>query len=346
MDLVKKSRTQKQLTGNFAGDIVRADLYAFASSSPAHTRLRSVRDLANDYDVSHSTIKRVLDGLAAEGVVYAVRGRGCFVAETQANTLNTVLYLDSMAKSEHIFWARRLQGITRQAQTVDLRIQVLENQGLILDNDVFLREVSRKDVCGVILPWLNDFVYDALKTHNPSLKIISMDKAGSAEDVGSVWIDETGAARTAINRLAKMGDRRIACCTRSREFLAAAYDESENPFLTTELLPVYYAGDITQETISDTLGMSPDAIIFSDDRDAAQFASAAIAADSQFHSKVHTISLANAGEDLLPSETIRLEFDGRDIGMAAVSLLNDMLTVKDMPLMSIRISPRLILDAK
>jgi DNA-binding LacI/PurR family transcriptional regulator len=338
-----KTGESTALRGAFAGDDVRTDLLAFAATAPPHTRLRSVRALAGDYQVSHSTVKRVLDDLAADGVVYTRRGRGCFVAETPATNARTVLYLDSIGQAQHPFWARRLQGVTRQAEVDDLRLQILEHRGLLLEHAAFLREVARQDVRGVILPWLDDHIYEKLKALNPALKLVALGTPGVAVDVGSVWLDETGAAKTAINYLARLGATRVVCCTRSRQFLAAAEDEAENAFHPVDLMPLY-TGDAGcgAGTVTAALAAAPDGVVFSDDRDATMFIDAACSRQPQFLTRTRTIALSNRGEQLLPAATHRLEFDGHDLGATAVRLLAEMLSSAEVPPLSIRVAPRLV----
>jgi DNA-binding LacI/PurR family transcriptional regulator len=337
-----RRHSQGRIAGGFAGDDVRADLYAFAQASTAHTRLRSVRDLASDYGVSHSTIKRVLDGLAEEGVVYAVRGRGCFVAETPTDTVHTVLYVDSPNFHHHVFWVRRLQGIMRQAESSNLRIQVMENTGLILDNTTFLREVSRKDVRGVVLPWLDQDIYDELKARNPGLRIVVLGEDCAVTDAHSVWIDEETAARAAVSHLARNGVKKIACFSHRRTFLAAAEEEGDDAFHSADVSTFQMTSATEEIDVAAALREGLEAFVFSDDRAAQRFIDAGLKLDVDFHDNFQIASLANAGEKVLPDSSLRLEFDGRDIGSTAVRLLDDLLSNETLPPISMRVMPRLI----
>jgi GntR family transcriptional regulator len=56
-------------------------LEEFTSSYPPGTRLPSERELADHYGVARMTARQAIDGLAAKGLVYRLRGNGTFVAE-------------------------------------------------------------------------------------------------------------------------------------------------------------------------------------------------------------------------------------------------------------------------
>ncbi len=76
--------------------------------------LPSIRDLAKDLRISVITTKRAYDELAAEGFIYTVAGKGCFVAPK-----NTELLREELLKKveSHLAEALRLAascGLTRQ----------------------------------------------------------------------------------------------------------------------------------------------------------------------------------------------------------------------------------------
>ena len=49
-----------------------------------HDRLPSVRDIAVSAGVNPNTVQRALELLETQGIVYSVRGSGCFVTEDNA----------------------------------------------------------------------------------------------------------------------------------------------------------------------------------------------------------------------------------------------------------------------
>ena len=76
--------------------------------------LPSIRDLAKDLRISVITTKRAYDELAAEGFIYTVAGKGCFVAPKNVELLRE----ENLKKLEsHLAEAMRLAavcGLTRQ----------------------------------------------------------------------------------------------------------------------------------------------------------------------------------------------------------------------------------------
>ena len=70
--------------------------------------LPSIRDLAKDLRISVITTKRAYDELAAEGFIYTVAGKGCFVAPK-----NTELLREELLKKVESNLAASC-GLTRQ----------------------------------------------------------------------------------------------------------------------------------------------------------------------------------------------------------------------------------------
>jgi Predicted transcriptional regulators len=59
----------------------RSRLRSSRESSPRERRLPSIRALAKDLRISVITTKRAYDELEADGFLFTVAGKGCFVAE-------------------------------------------------------------------------------------------------------------------------------------------------------------------------------------------------------------------------------------------------------------------------
>lgn len=64
-------------------DLVRQHLVAFIDDSglAPHDKLPTERELADEFDISRLTVRRALDQLASDGIVYRVQGAGTFVSE-------------------------------------------------------------------------------------------------------------------------------------------------------------------------------------------------------------------------------------------------------------------------
>lgn len=61
-------------------ELIYGQLAAEIAGLPADTRLPHERDLAGRFDVSRATVRQALATLTSEAKIYAVRGRGTFVA--------------------------------------------------------------------------------------------------------------------------------------------------------------------------------------------------------------------------------------------------------------------------
>ena len=55
----------------------------YREALPAGSRLPSVRQLAMDLSINPNTIQRAYAQLETEGLIYSVKGKGNFVADTQ-----------------------------------------------------------------------------------------------------------------------------------------------------------------------------------------------------------------------------------------------------------------------
>ena len=61
----------------------RFRILIYREALPAGSRLPSVRQLAMDLSINPNTIQRAYAQLETEGLIYSVKGKGNFVADTQ-----------------------------------------------------------------------------------------------------------------------------------------------------------------------------------------------------------------------------------------------------------------------
>lgn len=104
-----------------------------------HERIPSLNEITEQYKVSKITARRVLNDLVTEGLVYAVRGKGSFVADTstypklieqQPNRNIGVVFENASGN----FMADIIKGIDEEAYKLGAHIN------LCLSNDSFERE--------------------------------------------------------------------------------------------------------------------------------------------------------------------------------------------------------------
>jgi GntR family transcriptional regulator len=94
-----------------------------------HDRLPSQRELGEEYGLSHMTVRRAINELISEGVIYAQQGRGLFVAEPKQEAELGPLYsftedmaLRGMKASSRVLEARIVSASTMLANTLQVVI--------------------------------------------------------------------------------------------------------------------------------------------------------------------------------------------------------------------------------
>lgn len=92
-----------------------------------HQRLPSQRELGEEYGLSHMTVRRAINELIREGVIYAEQGRGLYVAEQKQQAELGPLYgftedmmLRGMKASSQTLQARMITASTMLAHTLQV----------------------------------------------------------------------------------------------------------------------------------------------------------------------------------------------------------------------------------
>lgn len=100
-------KTYLQLKENLIAEIVRG-------TYKPHERLPSQRELGEEYSLSHMTVRRAINELIQEGVIYAKQGQGLYVAEPKVQAELGPLY----SFTEDM----RLRGMKASSRTLQARI--------------------------------------------------------------------------------------------------------------------------------------------------------------------------------------------------------------------------------
>lgn len=98
---------------------VLADRIARGEFAPGE-QLPTERELGDQFGVSRVTVRRALASLAREGLVYAIQGRGTFVASGRlAEPPNALLSFHELVANEHVAVAAQPLRVDTRAATLD-----------------------------------------------------------------------------------------------------------------------------------------------------------------------------------------------------------------------------------
>jgi len=336
------------LAHGFVGDRLREDLRRHALAAQPHERLQSERNLARAYQISHSTVRRVIADLVQEGVLYKAHGRGIFVADRKRErpvTQKTILYADDWPDMEHAFCIRKLRGILEGAQEGHFRVQVY-NQALggrfVLENSALLEDIAREDVAGIIVSWITPSLFREIRAQNPELAIVSTHSVLPEENLASVVQDWHTAGYQAVQYLLRRQARSIILAHGRPAFLQGAQTAAESQPRTTLLQPLSLKGEgDVAEVCRFIQEKCPDGLAFDDDRRALAVLQA-LREEHPEQASVPAISIANVGENLLPPHVARLNIDGYEVGRVAVTALRALIEGQPHGRTAIQIKPHLV----
>ena len=188
--------TYLQLKEDLIAEIVRG-------AYKPHDRLPSQRELGEEYGLSHMTVRRAINELISEGVIYAQQGRGLFVAEPKQEAELGPLYsftedmaLRGMKASSRVLEASIVSASTMLANTLQVVIGAplfyLQRLRLADDEPMALQTayLPQARCPGLLEHDLNDrSLYQLLRTH------YQLNLADSQTAVGADLASETEAER-------------------------------------------------------------------------------------------------------------------------------------------------------
>ena len=337
-------------TGSVA-DQLYEKLKAHVRGALPHSAVLSERKLAAMHGISVGTVRRALERLVTEGLVYKKHGKGNFVAEHGA-TLRTacrILYADTWGDTTHPFYVRNLGAMAVEAERHGFRLEILPYPTKFRKPEEaasMLREASDPATAAVIVPWLGAERYDALMEVNPRLKVVSATQELNLPGTAVVLPDRLAAGRMAGQYLAAHGGKRIALVHRHWEAEAGLREVFRNvpgSAVTVIEAPI----DSDPDTTADALATGEfDGAAFFDDRVAHEVLATLVRKKSGILKKLRTVSLANAGENILPAETARLQVDGHQIGLTLIEVIRAMVDDERFGGTSIYLRPTMILPEK
>jgi len=345
--MTRKQSSRRTLRSAFAGDRLYADLRRHALAAAPHQPLTAERKLAEQYGISYGTVRRVVQRLVDEKRLYKKQGAGLFVAEQPrepAEGRRTVLYIDDWGQLEHPYCMRKLRGVLEAAEEADLRIQVLRVPNVFQGPEMerIVEEAARPEVGGLLVPFLVPAFYERVRQVNPAALFVTGDESPGREGVAVVHYNTFSFGYQAAAYLAGKDARSILLVHKRASFFegARAYCAASAPAVCLHGVS-WEPGQDLEPICEAILGHAPDGLVFSDDRLALSVLTR-LPDRTQGPWRPHVVSSANAGEEYLPPDIVRLELDGYEAGMMCVTVLKALMAGKPLTQPVVRIEPRLV----
>jgi DNA-binding LacI/PurR family transcriptional regulator len=342
--------------GSSVGESVYETLRCRIETMRPGQRLATGRELAGQYGVSYSTVRRVTARLQEEGHVEKVQGRGTFVAQREEQQPEegtvSIIYADPWKVQGNPFFIRCLQGVVDETHRCGYRLQVFRCPHLSSGQEEFQRlkeDVAREEVRGLLLPWVNQHLAEELRGVSPDLRMVSMSTRYPPEGVSSVLLDFAALGRRAGQQMLARGVRRLVAVSAQSEMpvgleRALNLDSGEGKVDPHRFDCPPNEPQDTASLAAEILSLEPEGIIFDDDRLGERCLDQLLGQEPDLLSHCHMISHANEGEDLFPPEVDRLVMDSHEIGTGAIRLLRRMIEENRSHEITLLVQPRLELS--
>jgi GntR family transcriptional regulator, arabinose operon transcriptional repressor len=189
----------------------------------ANDRLPTEAELAKQFDVSRFTVKKALDDLVTEGLVYRIQGKGSFVSpiSTEENSY-TVLEGSISASFKPIallmpsiqgsLTANLLAGVEEQLTAQGYHVFFRATNNEQEQERLLLRECVQLGVKGVIIFPVDGESYseDILRLTLNKFPVVVIDRYLRGLDTNCVCSDNVGGAYNATSHLIELGHTHIA----------------------------------------------------------------------------------------------------------------------------------------
>lgn len=169
------------------------------------------RIFAKDLGVSYMTVRKAIDGLVTQGVLYKVPKKGTFIADGKAvkkKTKNIGYFLDNSIK----------EGIS--SPYYSMIFDALQKEARNTDHDLMYFSDASESVLEKTLEKLDGLVISCfprlehlLRDINRQVPIVCIDNSSPDKSIASVTLDNFNAVIDAINYLCSLGHERIGFIT-------------------------------------------------------------------------------------------------------------------------------------
>jgi DNA-binding LacI/PurR family transcriptional regulator len=174
-------------------------------------KLPGERTLAKDYGYSYMTIRKAVDNLVTEGVLYKLPTKGTFVADRKTSKKKTKIigyFLDSsiVAGLTSPYYSMIFDALEKQARKHGYSLIYFSDAG----DTSSLKHLNNVD--GVIIscfPRIENVVNE-INRHVP---VVVMDNSSSDKTIPSIIIDNFNAVSKSVDYLCSLGHKRIGFMT-------------------------------------------------------------------------------------------------------------------------------------
>lgn len=174
-------------------------------------KLPGERILAKEYGFSYMTIRKAVENLVAEGLLYKIPMKGTFIAEgknskKKANIIGYFLDSSIVAGLTSPYYSLIFNALQRQATKHGYSLIYFSDIG---DSSSY-KHINNID--GVIISCFPriEHIVDEINKHIP---VVVIDNSSSDKTIPSLIIDNFNAVRASVNYLCSMGHKRIGFIT-------------------------------------------------------------------------------------------------------------------------------------
>lgn len=170
-------------------------------------KLPGERTLASELGYSYMTIRKAIDNLVIEGVLYKIPTKGTFVAKTNNNrkkTRNIGYFLDSNIVSgiSSPYYSLIFSAIEKEAAKHDYSVIYISNMG----EDKIENIISKLDgVIASCFPRIENIIHEI----NQSVPVVVIDNSAADKTIPSVIIDNFNAVSDSVDFICSLDHKRI-----------------------------------------------------------------------------------------------------------------------------------------
>ena len=174
-------------------------------------KLPGERTLAKEYGFSYMTIRKAIDNLVTEGVLYKIATRGAFVADPKTSKKKTHVigyFLDSsiVAGLTSPYYSMIFNALEKQASKHGYSLIYFSDVG----DSSTLKHLSKLDgVIASCFPRIENMIHEIYN----QAPVVVIDNSSSDKNIPSIIIDNFNAVSQSVDYLCELGHRNIGFMT-------------------------------------------------------------------------------------------------------------------------------------